>query len=257
MLLNGLDQHPDKFGLFEMSNNFFVDEKTLQGNQMSFNGVWSLEVPIFRQPFNPRLNFESYRDRFSDSRTACFGDSFTWGQGVDADQTWPHYLSMDEVKNYGAGGNSISSILGTAEWYSTNFKCGNLILLLPHPCRLQLNDGDEWVTLMPGRTPDVEKKFKKLARDIVLFGEPSLIMGGYANEVRRILGQINRNVDRLFISSYQDDVYECLQQVSGGLADILPRYELSEEHELASDGEHPGPGHHKQFANQIRTILGG
>ena len=254
VLLNGLNQHPDKFGIFNQKNNSYVKDQTIQGNEMALNGLWSLDVPIFRQEFVPELG-QIQRDQFTDIGTACFGCSFTYGELLDDNQTWPYHLG--DAKNFGVGGNSISAIVGTAHWYVQNFKCDRLVMLLPHVCRLQLHDQHKgsW-TFIPFKSDKIDREAKEMVKDIVMFGEPSLLFSGYSNRMKELLAEISKKVD-LYITSYQSDTYDMLDQTMNGFCKILPFYELSSEFRLASDNQHPGPDHNQIFANKIRPILGG
>ena len=251
VLLNGLSQHPDKFGVFNQKDNSYVKDQTIEGNEMALNGSWSLNVPIFRQEFFPELD-QTQRDKFTDIGTACFGCSFTYGALLDDNQTWPYHLG--NAKNYGVGGNSISAIVGTAHWYVQNFKCDRLVMLLPHVCRLQLHDQQKGLwTFIPFKN---DGEAKEMVKDIVMFGEPSLLFSGYATRMKELLVEINEKTD-LYITSYQPDTYDMLDKTMNGVCKILPFYEMSAEFEMASDNEHPGPEHNRTFANQIRPIIGG
>jgi len=254
VLLNGLSQHPDKFGVFNQTNNSYVKDQTTEGNEMALNGSWSFDVPVFRQEFVPELD-RTQRDQFTDIGTACFGCSFTHGSCLEYDQTWPYHL--DDAKNFGVGGNSISAIVGTAHWYVQNFKCNRLVMLLPHVCRLQLHDQHKgsW-TFIPFLGDKFEGEAKEKVKDIVMFGEPSLLFSGYATRMKELLVEINEKTD-LYITSYQPDTYDMLDKTMNGVCKILPFYEMSAEFEMASDNEHPGTEHNRIFANQIRPILGG
>jgi len=251
VLLNGLSQHPDKFGTFVQKDNSYVKDQTIEGNEMALNGSWSLNVPIFRQEFVPEFG-QTQRDQFTDTGTACFGCSFTYGALLDDNQTWPYHLG--DAKNFGVGGNSISAIVGTAHWYVQNFKCNRLVMLLPHVCRLQLHDQHKgsW-TFIPFKT---DGEAKETVKDIVMFGEPSLLFSGYATRMKELLVEINEKTD-LYITSYQPDTYDMLDKTMNGVCKILPFYEMSAEFEMASDNDHPGPEHNRIFANQIKEILGG
>lgn len=253
ILLNGLDQHANKFGVFKQKNNSYVRDKHLHGNEMALNGSWFLDVPVFRQEFTPELD-RKQRDSFEDTEIACFGCSFTYGSYLDHDQTWPHYLGGN-VKNYGVGGNSISAIVGTAHWYVSNFKCEKLIILLPHVCRLQFYDKLKGLwTFIPFKAEQAKREIKKTFDDIVMFGEPSLIFSGYAARMKELLAEMNKRTD-LYISSYQTDTYVMLNEIISDECQILPFYELSDKFDLASDKEHPGPEHNRIFADQIRPII--
>ena len=252
VLLNGLSQHPDKFGTFVQGDNSYVKDQAIDGNRMNLNGEWSLDVPVFRQQFIPELDQEQ-RDQFTDTQTACFGCSFTYGYFLEQDQTWPYYLGSD-TKNYGGPGSSISATVGKARWYVQNFECDKVVMLLPHVCRLQLQDEQKGLrTFIPFQTDNTDEE---IVKDIIMFGEPSLLFSGYANRMKELLVEINKKVD-LYITSYQSDTYEMLGQTMNGICKILPFYEMASEFRLASDNQHPGPDHNRIFANKIRPIIGG
>lgn len=254
VLLNGLSQHPNKFGTFMQEDNSYVEDKSIKGNEMNLNGAWELDVPVFRQKFLPELD-RMQRDQFTDTGTACFGCSFTSGGFLDDNQTWPYHLG--NAKNYGVGGNSISAIVGTAHWYVQNFKCDRLVMLLPHICRFQLQDEQKklW-TFIPFKSDKIDGREKEMVRNIVMFGEPSLMFSGYSNRMKELLAEINEKTD-LYITSYQQDTYDMLDKTMNDMCKILPFYEMSSEFRLASDNKHPGPEHNQSFANKIRPIIGG
>ena len=252
VLLNGLSQHPDKFGTFSQEGNTYKKDEIIQGNLLSLNGRWQLDVPVFRQEFKPELDYEGthrQRDRFADTGTACFGCSFTHGAFLEHDQTWPHYLGSD-AKNYGIGGSNISAIVGTAHWYVQNFKCDRLVMLLPDVSRLQTN---LW-TFIPFRAKDPWAK--EMTKDVVMFGEPSLLFSGYSQRMKELLAEINQKTE-LHITSYQQDTYDLLEKSMNGICNLLPFYDLSQDYPKAIDSEHPGPEHNRVFADKIRPILGG
>ena len=252
--LNGLDVHADKFGVFNQKNNPYTDDKTIDGNIMALNGWWEFSIPVFRQPFVSHMD-KDYRDTFTDTKMAAFGDSFTYGACLKEDQTWPHYLG---AKNYGwaEGGSCISSIVATARDYIKEHKCETMIMLLPHPCRLQVTVDGNVRTLLPGRSPEIENIFKELSRDIVMFGEASLILSGYADTMKEILHDISKKT-KLFLSAYNPETYDCIKALKDDTYEVLPFYETSKMYDLAHDNEHPGPGHNKDFANKIGRILVG
>jgi len=207
-------------------------------------------VPVFQQEFVPEID-QLQRDQFTDTGTACFGCSFTYGTFLEHDQTWPHLLS---AKNYGVGGNSISAIVGTAHWYVKNFKCDKIVMLLPHVCRLQLQDQKKGLwTFIPFQADDTDEE---IVKDIIMFGEPSLLFSGYATRMKELLAEINEKTD-LYITSYQPDTYDMLDKTMHGVCKILPFYEMSAEYEMASDNKHPGPEHNRIFATQITPLVGG
>ena len=228
VLLNGLSQHPDKFGQFDQQDNLYVKDTVIQGNELSLNGVWNLELPVFRQMFQvPSIT--KYRDPFEDTTVACFGCSFTYGLYLDYKESWPYYLSPTRAKNYGFMGRCIADIVSEAKYYIKNYRCDKMLMLLPHPCRLQVKDEDgRLLVLLPGRSPAVEKKFPKISRDIVMYGETSLILSGYVDAMKDIFKEISQRT-RLYVSAYDRDLYQDLIDIKNDTFELLPFYERSKE----------------------------
>ena len=254
--MNGLNLHADKFGNFFQKDNAYLKDKAIDGNILSVNGEWNLDVPVFRQNFVPYMD-RQYRDPFQDTEVACFGCSFTYGSMLEKTQTWPYFLG---AKNYGwaSGGSCISSIIGTAREYIQNYKCDKMVILLPHPCRLQVVDNGVVKTLLPQNisTKDLASRFKDLSRDVVMFGEASLILSGYARTLTGHLAEMCKKT-KIYISSYEPDTYECINALQDQSFEVLPFYETSNQYDFAEDNLHPGPDHNQEFANKIGKIIGG
>tara|TARA_Y200000002_G_C22636815_1_gene645023 strand:+ start:307 stop:1425 length:1119 start_codon:yes stop_codon:yes gene_type:complete len=78
-----------------------------------FSKNYSQELGWDNNPDNTRLNSIGARNDFENQKKKkkyfTFGSSFTWGDGVDENETWQYYLSKEYdsyIANYGVGGYS-------------------------------------------------------------------------------------------------------------------------------------------------------
>jgi hypothetical protein len=257
--LNDCDVHPDKFGIFYQSNNAYLKDQTINNTDKLFlNGLWAIDIPIFNFKTNESMLYlDNLRDSVTDSDIACFGCSFTYGALLKKYQTWPYFLSQNLsnkiVKNYGRAGNSIQEIMSTALDYAKNYNVDNIICLLPLPSRMQLIDPytQEIVTLLPTMSTAIEKKFPDLIKNIVLYGESSLLFAGYVNYFKDTIFKINSFGTKIYISSYNFEFYNFLKSLHIDKITFLPFYEIDKKHPLAEDQAHPGEIHNRLFAESI------
>ena len=256
--LNGCDMHADKFGNFLQFDNAYVDDQKNNTNKLYLNGEWNINLPIFDYKLtHSALHESNLRDAVAHSDIACFGCSFTYGANLKTNETWPCYLSEELqgkiVKNYGRGGNSVQEIMSTALEYAKNYKATSIICLLPHPSRMQLIDPatNTPITLYPGRSPEIEKKFPDLCKDIVMYGETSLLLAGYIGKLKKIIDQIHAAGKKVFVSCYDSEFYEILKNLSLDNITLLPYYERDERYPFSDDHGHPGKIHNRLFAENI------
>jgi hypothetical protein len=107
------------------------------------------------------------------------------------------------------------------------------------------------ITLYPGRSPEIEKKFPDLCKDIVMYGETSLLLAGYIGKFKKIIDQINTAGKKVFVSCYDSEFYEILKNLSLDGITLLPYYERDERYTFSDDYGHPGKIHNRLFAENI------
>jgi len=261
--LNGCNVHPDKFGTFSQFGNPYCKDTDIQTDKLFLNGDWLIDIPIFDYSVNQSvLDKHVFRDKVEDSDIACFGCSFTYGANLEKHQTWPFFLSQilnnKLVKNYGKCGNSIQEIMSTALDYAKKYDAKSLICLLPHPCRMQIVDPDtnDVVTLLPGRSPSIERKFSQLSKKIALYGEVSLLFAGYVKYLKDIINKINSAGKKIYISCYDYDFYQTLKLLELDKIFLLPYYERDKNYPCTTDDGHPGEIHNRLFAeNAVKYVL--
>lgn len=260
VLLNGFSLHPNKFGMFYSQDNPYVQDSCTQSNKLYLNGIWILDVPLFNcNGISTLMTNKQFRDKLSDSTMACFGCSYTFGDYLTYNQTWPAQLSLllgKDVKNYGIGGSNNQEILENASEYVKKYKTENVILLLCHFCRLQLVKNGKPYNWSPQSSNKFYHWFPNQLKKIVNYGETSLLFAGqvpyFLKKMEAIKSQISGN---LFVSTYIEDHYECLKKIDNKNFILLPFYEKSNEFPLASDNKHPGPKHNRIFAENISNYI--
>jgi|TARA_B100001094_G_C18163198_1_gene790542 hypothetical protein len=252
--LNGFNLHPEIFGQFKNIGNTFVADSNTQTNKLDLNGEWTLDVPLFPLHGVPTIDdYKEFRDPISDSETACFGCSFTSGTAIEKDQTWPSILASltgDDVKNYGIGGSNNQEIVANAYEYVKNYKTKNVIMLLCHFCRLQILKDGKVYNWHP--TSDIGDLFPVQMSKMVSHSETSLLFAGqvpyFLYKLNEIKSKISGNV---YVSTYIEDHYKCLEKIKTKDFVLLPFYEMSKDVEFASDNLHPGPEHNRLFAESV------
>ena len=254
LTLNGLSLHPEKFGQFRTIDNPFVTDSTLQTNRLNLNGAWTLDVPLFPLYGVPTINHHTeFRDVLSDSDTACFGCSFTFGSAIEKHQTWPAVLASltnHDVKNYGIGGSNNQEIIANAYEYVSKYKTKNVVLLLCHFCRLQIPKGGKLYNWQP--TSDIGELFPDQLIKMVTHSETSLLFAGQVPYFLNMIDSINSKISgNVYVSTYIGDHYQCLEKIKNKDFVLLPFYEMSNNFEYAKDKQHPGPEHNRHFAESV------
>ena len=254
LTLNGFNLHPEKFGEFKSTDNPFVNDSTIQTNRLDLNGEWTLDVPLFPLYGVPTLEaHKEFRDALSDSDTACFGCSLTYGTGIEPQQTWPAVLASTTgqiVNNYGIGGSNNQEIISNALEYVSKYKTKNVILLLCHFCRLQISKDGQLHNWHP--TSHIGDLFPEQLSQMVNHSETSLLFAGQVPYFKNIIDKIKSNISgNVYVSTYIKDHYQSLEKIKHKDLILLPFYEISKDLEFASDGQHPGPEHNRLFAESV------
>jgi len=262
LTMNGFSLHPEKFGKFYQSNNAYVEDSIRQTDTLSLNGVWRLELPCWNIEGIPTLDIKKFRDPVNDCDIACFGCSFTSGEFVSKEETWPYLLGkkIDKVVlNYGIGGSNNQEIFANAIEYSKKYKCKNIILLLCHFCRLQLFLPETNV-LVNWHINQKEKIKSKIIADqtknMLLYSEDSVILSSQVKKIINFIETIEKNINgRVHIGCYIKEQYDLLSEIKEIRDRLLPIFYLYPEFSLAPDNHHPGPKHYEQWATEIKQIF--
>ena len=258
--LNGYSLHPDKFGIFYNKDNSYIKDSQIQSNHLALNGIWTLDVPLFTlKGISTLTPNKTFRDKVSKSSIACFGCSFTFGGGLEYNESWPAQLSFitgKDVKNYGIGGSNNQEIINNACEYVKKYQTNDVIILLCHFCRLQLVKDNQLYNWHPASDNIFYKLFPKELKKMIDNSETTLLFAGQVPYFLQKIEEIKSNITgNVFVSTYIEDHYECLKKIDNKNFILLPFYEMSKEYPLASDNSHPGVEHNRLFAESIVKYL--
>jgi len=200
--LNGIDLKVREFGIFELKNNPYVEDKTLQTNHLSLNGEWHLELP--KRSVMGRINLnkirKKLRDDMGDCDIACFGCSQTWGSFLGHMETWPsqlHKITGKSVKNFGICGSNINEIIALVDHYINEYKSENIILYLPHSFRRQMIVNGELSNIL---TEEIQN------RELIMNGEGHSI-SVLSGDLKGWLENVSRHT-RIYFGTYQSSEYD-------------------------------------------------
>ena len=261
--LNGFNCYPELFGSFTIKDNPYVDDGTLNTTNCTLNGIWSINVPIWNLDGVNGFDLKSkMRDVAEDCVIATFGCSFTYGSFMDKTATWPAQLSTltgKKVLNFGVQGSNNTEIIENALYIAKNYNVDDIMLLLCHFNRLQFKDAGGEIfnkaaegvisTTLRMKWP---KKFRHEMDKIVNYGQTELLFAGQSKTFLEKIKDIKNNINgKIYVSTYIQDHYKCLQMIQNEDFILLPFFELDKTKEMAPDGDHPGESHYRQFAKNV------
>ena len=259
LLLNGFSLHPDKFGIFYIKDNPYVDDYETQTDQLNLNGTWMLDVPLFPlEGVSTLKSHNGFRDPVTDTSIGCFGCSSTYGHCLEYKETWPaqlSYITGKDVKNYGGSRNNQEIIANVCE-FAKNYQVKDIIIILSHFCRLQLIKDGKLYDWHPRSDNKLYNLFPNELKKMIMYSETEVLFAGqvpyFLDKIREIKSNITGNI---FVSTDFEDHYDCLKKIDNTDFILLPFYEMSKNYTLASDGVHPGPEHNRLFAESIVNYI--
>lgn len=246
--LNGIDLKVREFGRFELKNNPYVKEETLQTDHLSLNGEWHLELPKRSLKGQIDLNKirEELRDDIGDCDIACFGCSQTWGSFLDNTETWPSHLEKitgKSVKNFGIRGSNTNEIIALADHYVKNHKSENILLYLPHSFRRQLIVNTELLNI---DTQGIQN------RELVMNGEEHSI-SVLSGDLRDWLEAVVSRHTNIYFGTYQTTENELYRKTP--LKKYMFPFLEGDNYPKASDNLHHGTEFNRDFAKMLVDFL--
>lgn len=249
--LNGIDLKVKEFGNFNIKDNPYVDDDTIQTNKLHLDGEWSLELPerILFGTFNINDTDHPLKDQPMDCDVACFGCSQTWGALLPYEQSWPGQLGQlmeGKVKNFGLSASSTNEITCFIDYYLQNYKTKTILLYLPHSFRRQVLIENRMTNI--GAINGVAQKFNK---ELLLHGEEHSI-AVLSGELYRWMEDISKHTN-IYFGTYQTDEYQIYKKTP--LKKFMFPFLEGDDYPKASDNKHHGPEFNRDFAKIVHNFL--
>jgi hypothetical protein len=203
---------------------------------------------------------------------ACYGDSFTFGQMLPKEKSWPHLLSeILKIKtfNFGVPAGGIDVCFLNFKKSIEDFQIKKAIFLLPNIQRklLRFKLGSnyfkfpivakiDWqypdnIATSLGITPSLMNNkinnIKKLITD-------DLKMFNYNKKIiQKILKLSKQNHTEVFFSSWSEDTYKLLKEHN--LINLLPMFDLNWFSERVANNMHPTYKHYLKWVTLIKNLI--
>lgn len=221
--------------------------------------------PNFTYSINPYgFRFNTF-ELLKGANIGAFGCSFTFGQGLPTCMLWHDIIGkyLDKsVINFGTPAASISSVCDIFSIVTKHIKIDSAIMLLPSYSRLQLakySDNEELGIL--NCVPNTRGRFNSIYRiddlEILKMIPDDELLKQAKNSIYQAEHIAKERNIKLFVSSWDLDTYRSLEQMDLYHAVLMPIWQSSQDltKDFARDYRHPGPKHHKSFADNILPIL--
>jgi len=246
--LNGIELKIKVFGFFENRNNDFVKDNILQTNTCKLNGRWIYQLPEQELiGYFDKVKIKNIFGKLNDADIACFGCSETQGLHIEPSTRWPNVLldiTGRDVKNYGIGGSNINEITAFVKYYVENFKCNNVIMLLPHTFRKQIHDKKNNAYLNVGPTHESNKM-------IMMHGEEHSI-ANLSGKLINFLTEIGKKTKICFSLTHTSEHH--LFSKTPCKKFMLPLIDKN-LFPTGSDNIHGGESYNKSFAETVVNYI--
>lgn len=263
---NGVEKDSTSLCTFFMKNNKYVKNIQLaKYNSIHFNGI--LTINFFKRWFecnilegrqildNKNLPVQWIRDysecslridtKIQEYDIVCLGCSYTYGSGLENEQSWPKILENKtklKTGNFATPACGIDGIYKQFLFVKQNFKTKKIFILLPifERKRYKFQFGEYPVELLFTNNNAGQLVGKKQLR---VMKEKLLLRKKIGCRYIKLLSK-DSNV---FMSSWANDVYENIP-----IEKRLPQYpNLETFQERATDGTHPSYKHNELFVEKI------
>lgn len=239
-----------------------VDQKHFEDMYLEYTN--NFEYQLFREgkihdAWKYHINPYMFRDEWDLTETdkkkiGCFGDSFTFGDGLPTHETHPYYLrelTDARIFNVGKGGSSVERIARTFSVFTKFVKLDIAVFTLPHIYREFFIDPRGIVTdLIPGSRKSVHEKYMEPFYTI----HENYQMVKLSLNVNYILDiAAERNINVIF-TTWDIPTYELLQTVAphNTAQNIFPN---NIDPKQARDLMHPGKLSQEKHAQNIAKEL--
>ena len=262
---------PEKFTSFQMTDNPFVENKTIVEKIIFFNGALDFVMDIQRLGWFPfyystnRLDFVNNTQNYqanvpydphirptANSKMAL-GCSQTYGWGMDNSYAWPALLGYD---NYGVPGLGVDGIFYNAKRLIESFQPQRMIIMFPNLERRLLEfERRGHFFKIPILVDESEglldrdfywirgEELKELAEET----RKKIVKDEDNAHSKKFLQMISALPCDIWVSSWDRQTYDILPRY---FKNVLPYFE---KFDRASDDVHHGPKSHEKWAKNVKN----
>ena len=243
-------------------NEFIENHSTENCNEIFFNGKLKIEFnkAWFKHNILSGANINKdyvHWDQisFTDHEVFCVGDSFTFGDGVAKNESWPSLLNRNAF-NFGSGGLSHDGCVKNVKHILQNSKhVKQIICLLPSPTRKLFefeflgSRGSLPISLTSDYT--LPEEFTGEINDIKEFILKGQIDDDWIKACTDIIYLCITHKVECWLSTWDHDMYMHIPAEHR-----LPMFPvLTTFVERASDGAHPHKKHYELFVKNIKPYI--
>ena len=216
-----------------------MEKKTINSND------WKYKINKYN--FRESWDFETEKKKIG-----FFGCSFTFGEGVEYENTFAYLVANQNNLNpfnFGIGGSSIHRITRIFSIVTKLIKLDYAVFTLPHWQRqMYLKPNGEIINLIPHWPhfdfSKISQKLTELDEDYYIIQTVSFLAWIYdlaiANKIKIILSSWDNELHKLCETIYPDLTIDTFQNI---------------ENDKARDNSHPGIKSHKNYADKINKKL--
>lgn len=225
------------------------------------------EIKLFEKKIIPedqwwkyKINYYNFRDDWNftntlDPKIAFFGDSFTFGDGIDAPDTHPKYIQNlinARTYNVGKGGASLERIARIFAVFSKFVKYDIAVFTLPHIYREYFVDDAGFLTDLVPNTSEKSEHSKYMEQFIHLHENyQKMKLSLCINYILTVAEFYNIKV---LINTWDMPTFDLLKIIAPDrmMKNVFPP---TTDILNARDGLHPGPLAQHEYADEIAKEL--
>jgi len=248
---------------FQMEDNLYVENEIVKNyDTVYFNGTLTLSFSkewleyhiLDGAHLDTFVNW--HKPNFNTEKTFCIGDSFTFGQGVNKEDSWP-YLLNEKYYNFGSKGLSHDGCLKNVEYILKNSKyVKQIICLLPdatrkllhfeflgHKGSIPISVNSNW------ELPEEYNQEIELIKKFIF--DKELIVNDWINSCNKIIELCEKQNIKCWLTTWAKDLHNLIP-----IRYKLPVFPPIDTFvERANDNLHPHRKHYELFANSIKSHI--
>jgi hypothetical protein len=247
----------------QMQDNQYVANTVIENcNHVHFNGrlYLSFSKYWFKHNILSGANIDEHyvhwdQMSFTDEEVFCVGDSFTLGEGVAQNESWPSLLDRNAF-NFGSSGLSHDGCVKNVKHILQNSKhVKQIICLLPGATRklfeFEFLGSRGCLPISYTSNYTLPEEFTKEIGDIKESILKGIINDDWIKACTDIIYLCNKHKVECWLSTWDHDMY--MHIPSKNRLPVFPK--LKTFVERASDGSHPHKKHYELFVKNIKPYI--